>query len=179
MKRFVVAVLTGVSFVALGTAPALAQDPANADPPARQVEVTPYVSLGSFGSSRIGAAIEFPLTSKTSIEAEVGYRQDEIHALSASVNLLYYTPRIGRVMPYVVGGAGLAQYGTFFFAPGSQTPVTLSQVTVTVNAGGGIKVPVTNNWGLRTDARWTNGFGRSAGENWRVYNGISLGTGKR
>jgi hypothetical protein len=33
-------------------------------------------------------------------------------------------------------------------------PVSLHQTTFTVNAGGGIEVPVTENWGLRTDVRW-------------------------
>jgi hypothetical protein len=48
-----------------------------------------------------------------------------------------------------------------------------------INAGGGLKVPVGDNWGIRTDARWFNGLGRDAGEHWRLYNGVTFPTGRR
>ena len=56
--------------------PASAQDPTAAPPPqtAKSVEVMPFVSIDSRGSSPIGAAISFPLGSTFSIETEVGYR---------------------------------------------------------------------------------------------------------
>ena len=40
-------------------------------------------------------------------------------------------------------------------------------------------MPITDRWGVRSDARWTNGHGRYAGEKWRVYNGATLAVGKR
>jgi hypothetical protein len=48
-----------------------------------------------------------------------------------------------------------------------------------INAGGGLKLPVNDTWGIRTDARWFNGLGRDAGEHWRLYNGVTFPTGWR
>src|SRR5262245_14388441 len=65
------------------------------------VTVTPFVSLGSSYSSQWGAAIAFPWTAKTSLELEVGYRRQELNALSAHLSLLHDLPRLGRVTPYL------------------------------------------------------------------------------
>ena len=85
---------------------------------AKPVEVTPYVALGSSGASPVGAIVTFPVTSTLSVESETAYRRAEgdIHALSSSVSLLYFLPRVGRATPYVAGGIGLAQYGAPVFA---------------------------------------------------------------
>ena len=49
-----------------------------------------------------------------------------------------------------------------------------------MNAGGGVKVPVDENWGvLGADARWFNGIGGQAGEHWRLFNGVTFKTGGR
>jgi hypothetical protein len=142
------------------------------------VEVTPFVALGSHASSRIGAAIAFAWTSRLSMEAEVGYRRGEIDALSSSVSLLYDLPRIGRIAPYVAGGAGLQQYGSAIELP-SVGVITQSATAFTVNAGGGVKVPASENWGIRSDARWFNSVGKGGPEHWRLYNGVTFRTGKR
>lgn len=137
------------------------------------VEVTPYVSLGSFPSSRIGAAIAFPLTPSLSLESEVGYRHDPTGLLSLSASLLYDLPSIGRVTPYLAAGAGLEQYGTAAQLPDG-TLATQERTAFAINAGGGLKVPVNDRWGIRTDARWFNGLGRDAGEHWRLYEGVTV-----
>jgi opacity protein-like surface antigen len=169
---FVVAVVVGV-------VPAHAQSDKRDTEAAKTpgVEVTPFISLGSPFSSRVGAAIAFAWTEKTSVEAEIGYRRGEINALSSSVNLLYDLPQLGRVTPYLAAGLGLEQYGTALEL-GDGRLATQPAVALTVNAGGGIKVPVDNTWGLRTDARWSNGIGRGAPEKWRIYNGVTLGAGR-
>jgi opacity protein-like surface antigen len=165
----------------MGVAPAHAQEHAGASSQATRLppEVTAYVSYGSPASSRIGAAIALAWTENASIEVEVGYRPGEYDALSSSVNLIYDLPRIGRVTPYLAAGAGVGECTTAISVPGSATILKQSTLALTVNAGGGVKVPVADNWGLRADARWFNGFGRNAGERWRVYNGITFGTGSR
>jgi opacity protein-like surface antigen len=142
------------------------------------LEITPFVSLGSVGSSRIGAAIRFAWTSQLGVETEVGYGANDIHALGASVNLLYGLPRVGRVTPYVAGGIGLQQYGTAFDVP-TLGVITQSRTTLSINAGGGVKVRVNQNWGVRTDVRCSNGLSRFAPEDWRVYNGVTFRTGSR
>ena len=49
---------------------------------------------------------------------------------------------------------------------------------MTVNAGGGLKMPMNEKLDLRTDARWFNLLGQG-GEGFRVSQGISFGVGKR
>lgn len=144
------------------------------------VEVTPFVSLGSNGSSPIGGAISFPVAPNLSIEAEGGYRRGEghINALSSSASLIYALPRLGRTIPYVAGGAGLAEYGApIALSDGSIG--TLPRITFMVNAGGGLKVPVDDTWAMRTDARWFKLFGKDASEHWRVSHGVAFDVGKR
>jgi hypothetical protein len=141
------------------------------------VEVTPYVSLGSAQSSRIGGAVAFAVTDDVSVEAEVGYRGGGADILATNVSLLYHLPGVGRVRPYVASGIGLEEH---LYAEGSPVgPIAYRRTGFAVNAGGGLKIPVADRWGLRTDARWFNGVGRTAPERWRLYNGVTFGTGGR
>ncbi len=158
----------------LGTAPAWAQD-------ARAVEVTPYVALGTAGASPVGTAVTFPITSALAIETDVTYRQDEgnIHALSMNANLLWFLPRAGRTTPYVIGGVGLAQYGTPVAGADGVPIGTQPRLAMTVNAGAGLKTPVNDKVGLRTDARWFKSPGRYGSEQFRVAQGVSFDLGKR
>ena len=50
---------------------------------------------------------------------------------------------------------------------------------MTVNAGGGLKMPMNENLDLRTDARWFKSFGLQGSEQFRVAQGISFDVGKR
>jgi len=147
---------------------------------ARTVEVTPYVALGSAASSPFGGVVTFPVTSTLSIETDVAYRRGEggIHALSSSASLLYFLPRVGQSAPYVAGGVGLSEYGAPVFSNGC--PIgTAPRVALTVNAGGGVKMPVNETLDLRTDARWFKSFGRQGSEQFRVAQGIAFDVGKR
>jgi opacity protein-like surface antigen len=174
MQAYKSAVFALVVF-ALGTLPAWAQD-------AQTVEVTPYVALGSDMASPVGAAITFPIKSKLSFETDAAYRRAEgnINALSLSASLLYDLPRIGRATPYVAAGIGLAKYGTpvEVVSPNGRQLGTRSRLAMTVNAGGGLKMPMNEKMGLRTDARWFNFLGEGS-EGFRVSQGISFGLGKR
>jgi hypothetical protein len=142
------------------------------------VTVTPFVSLGSPFSSRVGGAIAFPLADNLSLEAEVGYRRQELNALSAHLSVIRDLPRIGRIRPYLAAGIGLEEYGTPLLQPNG-TLATVGRMALSVNAGGGVKVPVDENWGVRADARWFNGVGDQAGEHWRIFNGVTFKTGGR
>jgi hypothetical protein len=174
MRAYKSAVFAFLAF-GLGALPVGAQD-------AKTVEVTPYVGFGSAGASPVGAAVIFPVTSTLSVETDVAYRRGEgnINALSSSVGLLYFLPRIGRTTPYVVGGIGLSQYGAPVFAGRSGPPIgTESRVALTVNAGGGLKTSMNEKLDLRTDARWFKSFGRLGSEQFRVAQGIGFDLGKR
>jgi hypothetical protein len=160
--------------LALGALPAAAQD-------ATPVEVTPYVAVGSAAASPVGAAVTFPLTSTLAVETDVAYRRGEggIHALSSNVSLLYFLPSVGQLTPYVVGGVGLSQFGAPVFSSNGRPIGTEPRVAMTVNAGGGLKMPMNDNLDLRTDARWFKSFGLQGSEQFRVAQGISFDVGKR
>jgi hypothetical protein len=172
MRAYRSAVFALVAFT-LGALPVGAQD-------AKAVEVTPYVALGSAAASPVGAAVTFPVTSTLSVETDVAYRRGEgdIHALSSSLSLLYFLPRVGKAIPYVVGGVGLSQYGAPVFSSAGRPIGTESRVALTVNAGGGLKMPMNEKLDLRTDARWSKSFGRYGSEQFRVAQGISFDVGK-
>lgn len=142
----------------------------------RTVEVTPFVSMDSRGSLPIGTAVSFPLSPRFSVETEVGYRRGEgkLNALSSSANLLYKLPRMGRTTPYLTAGTGLAQYGAPFVSRQGAVIGTQPRIAWEVNAGGGLKVPVDETWGMRTDARWFKSFGKNGSEHWRVAHGVSF-----
>src|SRR5262245_43563003 len=161
--------------LALDALPAAAQQ-------ATAVEVTPYVAIGSAGASPFGAAVTFPVTSTLSIETDVAYRRAEgdIRALSSSTSLLYARPRVGHSTPYVAAGIGLTQYGAPVFSSTGGRPIgTQPSVAFTVNAGGGLKMPMNDALDLRTDARWFKSFGLQGSEQFRVAQGISFDIGRR
>ena len=148
---------------------------------AKTVEVTPYVALGSAAASPVGTAVTFPVTSTLSVETDVAYRRGEgrIHALSSSTSLLYFLPRVGHSMPYLAAGVGLSQYGAPVASSNGHPISTQPRVAMTVNAGGGLKMPVSDKLDLRTDARWFKSFGQQGSEQFRVAQGISFDVGKR
>ena len=166
--------LFALAAVTLAASPVAAQD-------AKTVELTPYVAVGSAAASPLGAAVTFPLTLTLSLETDVAYRRGEgdIHALSTSISLLYFLPHVGRAMPYVVGGVGLSQYGAPVFSLNGRPIGTESSVALTVNAGGGLKMPMNEKLDLRTDARWFKSFGPYGSEQFRVAQGVSFDVGKR
>ena len=158
----------------LAALPVRAQD-------AQTVEVTPYVAFGSARVSPVGVAVTFPVTPTLGVETDVAYRRGEghINALSTNVSLLWFLPRVGQSTPYVAGGVGLSQYGAPVFSNDGPPIGTQSRVAMTVNAGGGLKVPVNDKLDSRTDARWFKSFGKQGSEQFRVAQGISFDVGKR
>jgi len=167
------AVFAFVAFT-LAALPVRAQD-------ANTVEVTPYVAFGSVGVSPVGAAVTFPVASTLSVETDVAYRRGEgnINAFSTNTSLLWFLPRVGQATPYLAGGVGLSQYGATVFSNDGSLIGVKSRVAMTVNAGGGLKMPVSDKLDLRTDARWFKSFGQQGSEQFRVAQGISFDVGKR
>ena len=148
---------------------------------ARTVEVTPYVALGSYGTSPVGAIVTFPVASKFNVETDVAYRRGEgdLNFLSSNVSLVWLLPHIGQAAPYVAGGVGLAQYGTPLFSSEGRPIGTQSRMAMTVNAGGGLKMPMTQKVDYRADARWSKSFGTYGSEQFRVAQGLSFDLRKR
>lgn len=173
MRVYRSGILALVAFT-LGAVPAQAQE-------AKAVEVTPYVALGTAGASPLGVAVTFPVTSTLSVETDVAYRRGEgrIHALSTNASVLLFLPRVGHSTPYVAAGVGLAQYGAPVFSSDGPPIGTQPRLAMTVNAGGGLKMPMNEKLDLRTDARWFKSLGRQGSEQFRVAQGISFDVGKR
>ena len=174
MRAYKSAVFALVAF-ALGAWPVGAQD-------AKAVEVTPYVALGSAAASPVGAAVTFPVTSTLSVETDVAYRRGEggIHALSSSVGLQYFLPSVGPIWHRMSPGESGYRNTGRPFSPSNGPPIgTEPRVALSVNAGGGLKMPMNDNLDLRTDARWFKSFGRQGSEQFRVAQGISFDVGKR
>ena len=168
MKRYVwVPLVLSAAMVAVGAVPARAQS-----------EVTPFVSLGSINGSQVGAAIRFAWTSTLSLEVEAGSRPTGLDALGTSVSLIWDVGRVGRVVPYLAGGVGLEQFGTAIAQPGGLLAAQ-SNVGFTINAGGGVRVPISGRWGYRSDVRWVNNVSMWGGEHWRLYNGVTFGASTR
>lgn len=153
------------------------QAPATANARA-PVEITPYVSLGSGSAHGGGAAVRWEVAPKLGIELETDVRRAEITAVAIAVSLMYDLPSIGRVVPYAAAGIGFGQYATAFHHPRLGV-VSKTGNALTVNAGGGLRIPIDEQWGVRTDARWINGIGREAPEHLRIYSGATFGMGKR
>jgi opacity protein-like surface antigen len=82
-------------------------------------------------------------------------------------------------MPYVAAGIGVAQYGAPVFSSSGRPMATQARLAMTLNAGAGLKTPVSQKVDLRTDARWSRSFGRQGAEQFRVAQGISFDVGKR
>ena len=153
---------------------ARAQDDGRQEQSRSGIEITPYVSLGSAAASGVGTAVVLPLGSRLSLELETALRRAEMNALNCNVSVLVDLPSVGRAIPYVVGGIGLEQYATAIGSLGGGL-VVQARTAFTLNAGGGLRIPVDEHWGVRADARWFNGVGRDAPERWRVYNGVTFG----
>jgi len=173
MRAYKSGVLALVMFM-LHAMPARAQE-------AGTTEVTPYVGFGTAGAAPVGVAVTFPVTSRLSVEMDTAYRRGEGHfnAMSTNASLMWFLPRAGRTTSYVVGGIGLAQYGAPVFSQKGGAPIgTARFLAMTVNAGGGLKVPVSEKMDLRSDARWFKSFGRQGSEQFRVANGLSIHMGK-
>jgi hypothetical protein len=101
-----------------------------------------------------------------------------MNALNSHASLLYDLPRLGRTVPYLACGVGLAQYGAPLVWRDGAVIGTQPKIAVEINAGGGLKIPVSESWSMRTDSRWFKPFGKDRTEHWRVSHGVGLRVGK-
>jgi opacity protein-like surface antigen len=143
--------------------------------PGRPIEITPYVLMGSASASGVGAAVRWPVGARAGIELETELKRAEVTAVNVALSLVYDLPTIGRVTPYVAAGVGLERFGKAYYRPDG-APLLGSNTGLTVNAGGGLRIPVNDRWGVRSDARWLR-VGPRRADQWRIYNGATLGVG--
>jgi hypothetical protein len=148
------------------------------------VEVSPFVSSGG-DSSSVGVAVRWPFMSQLGLEFEAEYRSTqakplvralENNGVNGSVNLVVDLPAMWRVRPFVLGGGGLEHYN-FLEQP---DPYFLrdSGVSFVVNVGGGVRVPINDRFGIRTELRWTDGWTKGdPGGGFRMFYGATVGVG--
>ena len=139
------------------------------------VEVSTFLSVGGLDTSSTGVTARMPIKARLSVEAEVAWRLESVSGLSASGNLVLDLRKPGRVTPYVIGGAGIDRYTVDFGLPGQGLTTQLTSA-LSVNGGGGVRIPLNARWGMRTDARVSNGIGRGP-TRWRVFYGIPANVG--
>ena len=107
-NRSVAVVLVG-AMLAVATS-ARAQDDATQAGFRATPEITPYVFLGSNGSSGVGTAVRWPMPNHFSVEVETSSGLSDVARLNANFSLLFDLPEIGRVTPYRAAGVQLDQY---------------------------------------------------------------------
>jgi len=144
--------------------------------PKRPIEITPYVLVGSPLASGVGTAVRWPVGKRFGVEVETELKRAEVTAVNLALSLVYDLPAIGLATPYVAAGIGLERYGKAYYQPGGP-PLLGTGTGLMLNAGGGLRMPVTDRWGVRSDARWIYGSGRDTPDQWRIYNGATVGVG--
>src|SRR3954468_12284624 len=148
------------------------------------VEVSPFVASGG-DSTSVGVAVRWPFMSRLGLEFEAEYRHMparpvlnslENNGVNGNVNLVVDLPAIGHVRPYALGGGGLEHYNLQI----QPDPYFLrdSGVSFVVNAGGGVRVPINERFGVRAEVRWTDGWTKGdPGGGFRMFYGATVGVG--
>jgi opacity protein-like surface antigen len=144
--------------------------------PRRPIDITPYVLLGSGNASGVGAAVRWPIADRLGLELETELSRAQITAVNVALSLVYDLPTIGAVTPYVAAGIGLERFGKAYYRPNGP-PLLGADTGIVLNAGGGVRIPVTDRWGVRSDARWRHGTNPESGDHWRIFNGATFGVG--
>jgi hypothetical protein len=144
------------------------------DPPA--AEITAFGGTGPAGTPSAGAAVRWPVADRLGLEVETEVGRAQLAALSLALGVVYDLPSIGRVVPYVAAAVSLRPYTKASFRPGGGVLVG-TDTGIFLDAGGGVRVPVTDRWGVRSDARWRHRAGSADPSQWRVYNGATFGVG--
>jgi hypothetical protein len=139
------------------------------------VEVSTFLSVGSLDASSTGVTARMPIHARLSVEAEAEWRLEDVSGLNAAGNLVLDLRKPGRVTPYVIGGAGIDRYTVSYSWPERESTTQLTS-SLSVNAGGGVRIPLNARWGMRTDARISNGIGRGP-TRWRVFYGMTASVG--
>ena len=170
----VTAIVLALSLVVAATA-AAQEAPVRPTTDQLPVELSTFLAVGDSDGSSTGVTARMPIKARLSVEAEVAWRLEDVSGLSASGNLVLDLRKPGRVTPYVIGGAGIDRYTVDFGLP-QQGLTTQLTSALSVNGGGGVRIPLNARWGMRTDARVSNGIGRGP-TRWRVFYGMTANVG--
>jgi opacity protein-like surface antigen len=171
--------------LALG-ATARAQSP---DPPNRFLhpeQVSPYLTSAG-DATAVGLAVRWPIAARLAVQGEGEYRNGgrdlerylpRSSGFNGNVVLVLDGPRLWRVTPFVVGGGGLEHHRAADWAPNPDLIDWSGHDSFVVNAGGGIRVAVTDRIGARIEVRYADGWAGGAVDSVRVMYGTTIGLGK-
>lgn len=150
-----------VLLIGLCVSETLAQDNDTPSPKVEAKAILGGVTFDEVGHPMVGAALRYYITRRVSVEPEILYLrsasddQDFIVSGNVAVDL---TDPAGRLVPYVVGGAGVIHHkgrvfsGTNFFT-GVPFNVDTSYTTWSASGGIGVKVFITKRFFIAPEGR--------------------------
>ena len=150
-------------------------------------EVAPYVTSGG-DATGVGATVRWPMTARLALQAEGEYRNGHRDltrylprstGLNGNLVLVLDLPRLWRVTPFVVGGGGLEHRIDVVEGSTLETLRWRSGNSFVVNAGGGVRVALTDRVGARVEVRYADGWAEGAWDSLRVMYGTTIGFGSR
>jgi hypothetical protein len=131
-----------------------------ADPSSAQTRPAPSLDLsvgwtgfaddGIVSETPVGAAVRWYVTPRLSIGPEFTHIVGDTHThqvLTGNLTFDFVTPRSGRVVPFVVAGAGLFRTSQSFFQE------SFNSTEGAFTAGGGLRYVATDRLSLGIDAR--------------------------
>lgn len=130
--------------------------------------MTPFFAIGDDVTPGAGGAFTWAWTGQLSVEAEASLGTD---AARSSVSLLYRLPRLGRFALYLAGGGGVQRDEVTDVTP--KGFAVDKKTEFAVNVGGGVTVPITEQWAYRADFRWYNPRAEWP-ESWRAFSGLTM-----
>lgn len=183
----------GASALLAVAVPARAQDhdPAHdPNPPSRflnPTEVAPYVTSGG-DATGVGLTVRWPLVARLSLQAEGEYRNGtggvarylpSSTGINGNLVLVLDLPGAWRLTPFVVGGGGLEHHDDVTSSAGTGGPRWRSGNSFVVNAGGGIRLALSDRVAARVEVRFADGWAQGAWDSVRVMYGTTVGLGAR
>jgi hypothetical protein len=150
-----------------------------AAPALSSLEVTPHVSFGPNDSSGVGAGLGFRVRPRLLVELDAEARLTNPERFQrVRANLLWELRDGGRVMPFLLVGAGYDAYrGAHEIPTVGSFGWTSSGLATSV--GGGVRVPLGGRWALRTDVVWSGGVSEGVPSRMRVSQGLALAIAPR
>lgn len=166
---------------------AAAQSPQSSNRFLNPEEISPFVTSEG-DATGIGLAVRWPIAGRLAIQGEGEYRNGR-HDLgfylpnstgfNGNVLLVLDMPSVWRVTPFVVGGGGVERHSAAVQAPGLNQVQWDGRDSFVVNAGGGVRVALTDRVGVRIEVRYADGWAGGAVDSVRVMYGTTIGFGRR
>jgi opacity protein-like surface antigen len=151
-------------------------------------EIAPYFTSAG-DANGVGLTVRWPIRSRLAVQAEGEFRNEERDVefyrpgsagFNGNVVLVLDLPGAGRITPFLVGGGGLEHHrAPDDWAPSLELVQWRGADSFVVNAGGGVRVGLTDRVGVRVELRYADGWAGGAVDSFRVMTGTTITFGKR